>query len=691
MTRRLAMAVPSLRPRVGVLGMVCGVLAGCPADDPVPPDDTDTPAVAAEPFRSPMRRLAARELSNVWSDLLEVPVDAVSALPPETPSYGFDHVSEAQALSDSWLVQAAEVVDRAVDHALGLDTVSERALSLDDVTDWTESFEVEDGRSGWVGYGLAAFEVPFSVETSGHHRITIDATWATGWEPLDPEPPPEVWMALDGVEIARETLEQTGRRTEPLTAFVDLSAGEHTLRFVNDFPGRTVGWVALRIDGPRQADGRLPIARLDRLMPCLPGAVEGGEDDVATCASAALAPFVRTAWRRPVSDEALDRIVGWVVSDVEGGMAFEHALATAYSAVLLSPDHLFLPEPVDPGDIDTWQPLSDHALAARLSFTLWSTHPDEALRACADAGTLRTDDPACGLSAQIDRLLADPRADRLVDSYFQRWLGTIEALETPIDPGTFPHVDDAFREAAVAEAAEVQGAVVRGERSLQDLLSGRTTVINADLAAHYGLGDPPGGQWAEVDLPAARTGLITQAAFALATSLPARTSPSRRGHQVVSAWLCADIDGPPPNVPELGDGGGSLGTLREQMEAHGSLPGCSTCHDQFDPVGFALDGIGVDGTLRDTVDGHPVDTTVTLDDGTVVDGAASLAAAISPEAFARCAAERFAIHATATLPDVTLDERVQAWADQGLDGSFHDVVHAVLTDELFTHRRGVSP
>jgi hypothetical protein len=105
-------------------------------------------------------------------------------------------------------------------------------------------------------------------------------------------------------------------------------------------------------------------------------------------------------------------------------------------------------------------------------------------------------------------------------------------------------------------------------------------------------------------------GLITTAAVLTMTSSPERSKPITRG-----AWLATVIfnDPPPPppaDVPPLPESTGvdAQLTLREQLQLHRERADCRGCHEQIDPLGFALENYDAIGRWRDTyASGREVD------------------------------------------------------------------------------------
>ncbi len=367
----------------------------------------------------------------------------------------------------------------------------------------------------------------------------------------------------------------------------------------------------------------------------------------AACPRKILADFTRRAYRRPVAPDEVNRIVELFTSERAAGSSFTESLATAMEAVLVSPHFLFRIErdPQMEAD-DTGHFVGQYELASRLSYFLWSSLPDDQLLKQAAAGNLRS--PAV-LKAQIRRMLRDPKADALVNNFGGQWL-QFRALESAKpDPEHFPLFSDYLRMSMQTETELFFNNLIHEDRSILDLLNGKYSFVNEELARFYGIPGVSGPEFRRVDLTGTqRSGVLTQGSVLMASSYSTRTSVVLRGKWVLENLLNAPVPPPPPNVPALNEAAvGTSMSLRQQMEQHRANPICSSCHSRMDPIGFGLENYDAVGHWR-TQDGKfPIDATGTLPNGRSFNGATELTTVLldQKDAFVKCVTEKLLTYA----------------------------------------------
>jgi mono/diheme cytochrome c family protein len=352
-----------------------------------------------------------------------------------------------------------------------------------------------------------------------------------------------------------------------------------------------------------------PAAR-KRLLVAEPGSGLSPRD----AAKRVVAEFARRAVRRPVADAEVDRWLAVFDKAIGRGDAFDVAIKLPLKAVLISPNFLFL---VEPGpEKDGVYGLGGYPLAARLSYFVWASMPDEELFRLAADGSLTQPEV---LGGQVRRMLRDPKARDFAENFVSQWLG-LKALGETVnpDPQRFPEFDAALADAMRQEPARLFDTILREDRSLLELLDADYTFVNEKLATIYGIEGVTGSELRRVSLTDKnRGGVLTMAGPLAVSSMPLRTSPVVRGKWVLGDLLGTKIPPPPPNAGELPpDDRNTEGlTLRKQLELHRSKAECAGCHQKIDPLGFGLENFDPLGRWRTTQNGQPVDATGELPTG----------------------------------------------------------------------------
>ncbi len=502
-------------------------------------------------------------------------------------------------------------------------------------------------------------------------------------------PLPSVLHRLNRVEYNNTVRDLLGDTTAPANAF---PADNTSFGFANNAAVLTVApalfekYEAAAEKLVADAWTRDATAQVKVLKLCAPG---NGAD---TCTKNIISDFARRAWRRPLAAGEVDRFVALVQVAISDGDTVEAGIKLALQGVLLSPRFLFR---VELDTATTAHPLTDHELASRLSYFLWSSMPDAQLMQLADNHTLHT--PAT-LEAQIRRMLNDPRARALTDNFAGQWLGIETVPELAPDPTLFPLVTPSLKNAMAAESSNFFSSWLTENRDLRELLVSDFTFVNADLAKHYGLPAVTGAGMQRVQLPnTQRGGLLTQAGILALTSQPNRTSPTRRGAMVLATLMCAAPPPPPPNVEALAPPVNPTDTLRQQLEAHRKVAVCASCHNLMDPLGFGLENYDAVGAWRTLDRGAPIDSTGALPDGSKFNGARELSLLLKNDPrFPNCMAEKLFTYAMGrgVRPEdrCALSHLSDAVVSSG--GHLADLVLELARSETFTSRQpltGVTP
>ena len=581
-------------------------------------------AESPNPGAPAIHRLNRAEYRNAVRDLLGLDLDHARDLPADDSGYGFDNIGDVLTVSPLHVEQYVAAARRISRLAVG--SLTPRPV--------VERYAAPRGTVGAAIDGLPPNErggilfrhhFPFDAEYA--ITVRVRGRRAAGL------PPPRLDLRVDGRRVRLVDADFDSAEANQLTRNFGLRlpipAGEHEIAagFLTEYAKSEDGQATNRysvdyvlVGGPYDAAGPGDPENRQRLFVCRPAAGQPEEP----CARRILTALARRAYRRPVGAADIDPLLRLFAIGRADGARFEDGIEMALSGVLVSPSFLFrapqVPDDAAPGSV---HPLSDVDLASRLSFFLWSSIPDAELLDLAERDRLGEPDV---LTAQIVRMLADPKARTLVDNFGGQWLHLRNVADWMPDPERFADFDESLRYAFERETALFLDHLIRDDRSVLALIDGDYSFLNERLARFYGIEGVEGGYFRRVSLAGTeRRGVLTHGSVLMVTSYPTRTSPVLRGKWVLENLLGAPPPPPPPDVPALADGAeASAGSLREALERHRANPACAACHARLDPLGFALESFDAVGAYRTEDDGVAVEASGTLPDGTLVDGPAGL-------------------------------------------------------------------
>jgi len=353
-------------------------------------------------------------------------------------------------------------------------------------------------------------------------------------------------------------------------------------------------------------------------------------------ARAVLERFMREAYRRPVTKDEVDEKVALYVAAAKKKKSFVENIKVPLTAVLASPSFLYLAE-AHPGSFS--EPLTDHELATRLSYFLWSSQPDAELRQLADAGKLANPKTR---QEQVDRMLADLKAEALVKNFAGQWLGLREVGANPPAPDLYPQYDRHLERSIVGESEAYFREFLQHDLDARQMIKSDFVTINERLGRFYGIPGARGDAFQRVSVPkgVARGGIVTQASILTITSNGTRTSPVKRGTWILKTLLGTDPGLPVANAGEISPKvpGIDKATVRQRLEIHRQLQQCARCHNKIDPLGFALENFNAAGEWREQEgfgykgrvqpDDPKIDASSKMPDGTKIFGVAGLQTAM---------------------------------------------------------------
>jgi hypothetical protein len=338
-----------------------------------------------------------------------------------------------------------------------------------------------------------------------------------------------------------------------------------------------------------EAVAEVAAANVPKFVPCDP------TGDAVACEVQFIKQFGRKAYRRPLDNAEVAKLQK--LFDLgRTGADFANGVRLTVQAMLQSPKFLYLVE--GPGA------LTQHQVAARLSYFLWNSPPDPVLSAMADAGALGT---LAGLRSQAARLLADPKATAMFADFTTQWLG-LEELPTETKDATLYPNFDTLKTSMITETGRFVADVIQSDGGrLDSLLGSSSSVIDNTLATLYGASGG-GNDWHKATLnPAQRSGLLTQAAFLSAHGAFDGSSPIRRGLAVRERVLCAPMPIPPPGADQNFPAQLPTTTTRQRFDNHRTNPSCASCHAMMDKLGYGFETYDGEGKYRTTENGAMVD------------------------------------------------------------------------------------
>ena len=579
-----------------------------------------------------LHRLNRLEYRNSVRDLLGVELPSTAAFPTDLTEQGFDNDAEALSLSPALFGLYSQAAVRTA--AAALDSQPAFAQTLP-----AQQFPTILGKfSSWGASISQPVAADFTLQADEKVVVTIGcASNPTGGAPV-----PTVTLKVDGNAVGSWMATTAPPTLGSHSVTVDLKAGKHSLEIdpgpVVNMPVQNVGNVVLIGATTLHSTRTAPGPGRPRVYVCDPAAPGTAE----ACLKTIVSTFAERAWRRPLS-EAESAGVWALYASLRGPSGSDDdALRATVAALLQSPRFLYRGAEPDPaGDSEAAAgSASDHTLASRLSYFLWSSMPDETLFEAAKQGTLRTE---AGLRAQVGRMLADPKSQGLLDGFAAQWLG-VRMLETAApDPKTFPDFDEPLRAAMMEESKRFFGDFLTNGQSCRNMLVPDFGYLNDRLARFYGLAAPGTAAMTRVKLaPTARRGLVTQGTFLAATGPGTRTSPVKRGRFLLTSFLCRDVPPPPGNVGMLPSSPDAAPkTARATLAAHVADPTCAVCHRLLDPLGLGLEQYDGIGALRQQELGAAVDSSGKLPDGTPFVGGLALADALrQSDAFSKCLSQK---------------------------------------------------
>jgi hypothetical protein len=589
-----------------------------------------------------LHRLNRTEYTNAIRDLLALDIDASKFLPSDDSSHGFDNMAGTLTMSPALMEAYLSAAGNISRLALGTETAPTLAV-FDAPHDTSQNEYVEGLPFGTRGGMLIEHEFP----ADGQYTLTVKGMTGYFTAVLGNVRGEKLEVTVDGKRVYlydwdREisTKRSDGGKTPPLpikagfhrigVAFLRTSdlpdtgidkSFQRTMNSPGSISGHTfyphVGQVF--IEGPFKGTVATDTQSRRKIFECHPQ----NASEEASCANKIITTLTTKAFRRPATDADIKVMTAFYRSGHEQGGKFDNGIEAVIQRILADPDFIYRSE-IEPTKVaaGTDYQISDLELASRLSFFLWSSIPDTQLLNLASANKLH--EPKV-LKQQVDRMIADPRSQALVDNFTGQWLNIrgIAASEPAVN--LFPDFDSTLRDAFKQEVELFFASIIQEDRSVDDLLTADYTFVNERLAKHYGIPGIYGPEFRRVKLGPdqdMRRGLLGKGALMTITSEAARTSPVKRGKWFLQTFLGVSPPDPPAGVVIKLDqqAGEAPKTMRARLIRHSTNPTCATCHKMFEPLGLAMENFDPVGEWRTTEVGTPVDSVGIVTDGTRVDG-----------------------------------------------------------------------
>ncbi len=661
-----------------------------------------------DPGRVIIRRLNRYEYKNAVFDLLGVELNTLDAFPADDTGYGFDNIGSVLSISPLLLEKYVAAADEVVALALPEGAAAQVPRMEMNGRDFKSS-STPDTNASWLPFA-SNHEVKLEQEIlwDGEYQVTVEYSIHGATEATTDEA--ELKVGVGGIPVGAIALGWDQRPVIKLEGKATLNKGKQSFQ-VN------------LVSGNRPVAGEEELFfKLQRII--LTGPLGGEqkelskgyrmifvdgpapEDPTASerYARKIIRSFVSRAFRKPLDEQTIDRLIA-IVNEVdrEPGKNFQDGIKQAIATCLASPRFLFRveiqPEPNNPSKVVQ---LDEYSLASRLSFFLWSSVPDDELLSLAFNNKLRAN-----LTAQVDRMMADPRSQRFIESFVGQWLQARDVLTVPVSAKSILRLetnreasqvfDSRLRSDMRRETEMLFEFILREKRPAEELISARFSFLNERLAKFYGIDGVVGDEFKPVDLTEhpERGGLLTQGTFLMVTSNPTRTSPVKRGLFVLDNILGTPPPHAPPNIPALEKAGETVKnpTMREMMKIHRDKPDCRGCHMRMDPIGLGLENFNALGQFRTQENGKPIDTSgqlVTGEKFTTVAELKDLLAKNRKQDLYRCISEKlltYAIGRGVEYHDSTtitlLTERMEK-----NNGQLRELIQGIIESVPFQQRRG---
>ena len=546
-----------------------------------------------------LRRLNRSEYENTVRDLFGIYVDIQRLLPDDAVAQGFDTTGSALSLSAEQMVLYVEAADVVLDQVFG---PAEPPETISLTGNFTTTRRGTDSSERKLQDGVVLFSgakflplYDMSLPGKGLYRVRVKIRGEQSDSPV-------VMHVLGGNTGAVAahtvgffealpdqvtTIEFTDRNPERSDCFAFGLVGGYPWWKVDEkeYQGAGLFIGDIKIEGP--VESWPPPSRKQLLGDVDPA--HGTLGDIRGILSRQL----RRAFRRETKSTEADPYVALASQALGEGLSFEKALRRGLKGIICAPEFLFLEERPTAD-----QRISDFALASRLSYFLWSSTPDRELFSLAGRDKLHNPEE---LRIQVERMLADPKSDRFVESFTGQWLRLRDIDFTVPDRNLYPEYGQLLRQSMLDETHAFFRELLDRDGSVQNFIDSDFLMINQPLAEFYGIDGVKGLDIRRVARPddSVRGGVLTQASVLKVSADGTRTSPVLRGAWILKYLYGTPSPPPPATIDPIEPDIRGATTIREQLARHRAHESCNRCHRKIDPPGFALECFDVIGAERD--------------------------------------------------------------------------------------------
>jgi len=556
-----------------------------------------------------LRRLNRTEYENTVRDLFGIHVDVQSILLDDSAEQGFDTIGSDLSISAEQMVIYLEAADLVLDQVFGPSQAPKRIDKTVNIKDLrsrtTADLVLPDGVVLYSGakslpmYGASVpgpgvYRLRIQVKAIQCDRAVVMQVFGGGTGRI----PSHVAGFFEVPPGKITTIELTDRAFERNDVFSFKLVGGFPRWKVDadDYKGAGLFLGDIEIEGPLEEWPRS--SRVKLLSGIDPAS--GTLDDI----NAVLSRILPRVFRRSTGEAEVTPYVALAKQALDEGLSFEKALRRGLKGVLCAPEFLFMEEPLTEDNAKQISPtIDDFALASRLSYFLWSSLPDGKLLSLARRGELKKPDV---LSAQVERMLDDPKSERFVENFTGQWLKLRDIDFTVPDQRLYPEYNQLLRRSMLDETHAFFREILDCNHSVQQFVDSDFVMINEPLAKFYGIDGVKGLKVKglkirRVELPrdSVRGGVLTQASVLKVSADGTRTSPVLRGAWVLENLFGSPSPPPPPTIAAIEPDIRGATTIREQLAKHRNHQSCNRCHRKIDPPGFALESFDVIGGWRD--------------------------------------------------------------------------------------------